>query len=74
MGPELFYVYLRVLEETGFFNASLYSPYSIAGIETLGHELVAQVHAIAARAPSPCVGASRAGGGPMTAAPDIAVW
>ena len=43
VGPELFYVFLRVLEETGFFNASLYSPYSIAGIETLGFELANQV-------------------------------
>ena len=39
VGPELFYVFLRVLEETGYFNASLYTPYSINGIETLGVEL-----------------------------------
>jgi hypothetical protein len=38
VGPELFYVFLRVLKETGYFNASLYTPYSILGIETLGYE------------------------------------
>ncbi len=36
VGPELFYVFLRMLKETGYFNASLYTPYSILGIETLG--------------------------------------
>jgi cysteine synthase len=36
VGPELFYVLLRLLEETGFFSASLYTPHAVAGIETLG--------------------------------------
>ena len=31
VGPELFYTFLRVLEDTGFFNASLYTPFVIAG-------------------------------------------
>lgn len=31
VGPELFYVLLRTLEDTGYFNASLYTPYGIAG-------------------------------------------
>ena len=39
VGPELFYSYLKVLEETRFFNASLYSAFGIAGVETLGLEL-----------------------------------
>ena len=26
VGPELFYTFLRILEETGYFNASLYTP------------------------------------------------
>ena len=43
VGPELFYVFLRVLEDTGFFNASLYTPYAIAGVETLGWEIVQQL-------------------------------
>jgi len=34
VGPELFYVFLRLLEETGYFNASLYTPFGIAGVET----------------------------------------
>lgn len=43
VGPELFYVFLRTLEDTGFFNASLYTPYGIAGVETLGWEIVQQL-------------------------------
>ena len=36
VGPELFYEFLKLLEETGYFNASLYTPFGIAGVETLG--------------------------------------
>jgi len=43
VGPELFYYLLIVLEETGYFNASLYTPFSIAGIETLGFEIAVQM-------------------------------
>ncbi|MGL5507393.1 MAG: 2-amino-4-oxopentanoate thiolase subunit OrtB, partial [Paraclostridium sp.] len=39
VGPELFYNFLRLLEETGYFNSSLYSPFGIAGVETLGYEI-----------------------------------
>ena len=46
VGPELFYYLLRVLDETGYFNASLYSPFSIAGIETLGYEIAEQMRAL----------------------------
>lgn len=42
VGPELFYKFLRLLEETGYFNASLYTPFGIAGVETLGYELSMQ--------------------------------
>ena len=42
VGPELFYTTLSVIEDTGYFNASLYSPYGIAGIETLGYEIAMQ--------------------------------
>jgi hypothetical protein len=38
VGPELFYVFLRLLEDTGYFNASLYTAYGILGVETLGYE------------------------------------
>ena len=65
VGPELFYVFLRVLEETGYFNASLYSPYSILGIETLGYELAAQVIEQAGRFPDVVI-ATHAGGGNLT--------
>ena len=39
VGPELFYEHLRLLEETGYYNASLYTPYAFAGVETLGYEI-----------------------------------
>jgi cysteine synthase len=65
VGPELFYVFLRVLEETGFFNASLYTPYSILGIETLGYELAAQVAEREGRFPDVVI-ATHAGGGNVT--------
>src|SRR5438094_1328643 len=42
VGPELFYWHLITLEETGFFNASLYTPSGILGIETLGYEIAEQ--------------------------------
>ncbi len=65
VGPELFYVFLRVLEETGWFNASLYTPYSILGIETLGVELVEQVRERTGRLPDVVI-ATHAGGGNVT--------
>ena len=65
VGPELFYVFLRVLEETGFFNASLYTPCSILGIETLGYELARQVEARTGGPPDVVI-ATHAGGGNVT--------
>lgn len=65
VGPELFYSYLQVLEETGFFNASLYSAYGIAGVESLGAEIVEQCHDLVGRAPDVVV-ATNAGGGNLT--------
>lgn len=65
VGPELFYQFLIVLMETGFFNASLYTPYSILGIETLGHELAFQVKEKEGRFPDVVV-ATHAGGGNVT--------
>lgn len=65
VGPELFYVFLQVLVETGFFNASLYTPYSIQGIETLGYELAQQLQAQAGRFPDMVI-ATHAGGGNVT--------
>ncbi len=65
VGPELFYVFLRVLEETGFFNASLYSPFSILGVETLGHELALQTRERTGQYPDMVI-ATHAGGGNLT--------
>ena len=65
VGPELFYVFLCVLRDTGYFNASLYTPYSILGIETLGHELAVQTREQAGRFPDLVI-ATHAGGGNVT--------
>ncbi|MCG0276615.1 MAG: PLP-dependent lyase/thiolase [Thermosediminibacteraceae bacterium] len=65
VGPELFYVFLMLLEETGYFNASLYTPYSIAGIETLGYELAVEVKEREGRFPDAVV-ITHAGGGNVT--------
>lgn len=65
VGPELFYMLLRTLEETGFFNASLYTPFGIRGVETLGTEIVRQVAERYARKPD-AVLITHAGGGNVT--------
>jgi threonine synthase len=65
VGPELFSVFLSVLEETGFFNASLYTPYSILGIETLGFELAQQMRECTGSDPDVVV-VTHAGGGNLT--------
>ena len=65
VGPELFYSYLKVLEETGFFNASLYSAFGIVGVETLGLEIVEQCQSLIGRAPDVVI-ATNAGGGNLT--------
>ncbi|NLJ29272.1 MAG: PLP-dependent lyase/thiolase [Deltaproteobacteria bacterium] len=65
VGPELFYVFLTVLKETGYFNASLYTPHSILGIETLGYELALQIQTGEGRFPDVVV-ATHAGGGNVT--------
>lgn len=65
VGPELFSVFLEVLDETGFFDASLYTPYSIVGIETLGHEVATDCRAATGRFPDVVV-VTHAGGGNVT--------
>lgn len=65
VGPELFTTLLRLLEETGYFNASLYTPFGIAGVETLGYELVKQCRGLTGRDPA-MVLATNAGGGNVT--------
>jgi len=65
VGPELFYMLLRILEDTRFFSASLYTPMSILGIETLGYELALQVKEREGRFPDMVI-VTHAGGGNVT--------
>ncbi|MEW9080364.1 2-amino-4-oxopentanoate thiolase subunit OrtB [Terrisporobacter glycolicus] len=65
VGPELFYTFLALLEETGYFNASLYSPFGIAGVETLGDELSTQFKKKYGKNPDVVV-CTNAGGGNLT--------
>lgn len=65
VGPELFYTFLQLLEETGYFNASLYTPFGIAGVETLGYELAEQMKEKIGRDPDAVV-VTNAGGGNLT--------
>jgi 2-amino-4-ketopentanoate thiolase beta subunit len=65
VGPELFYLFLRLLDETGYFNASLYTPYSVVGIETLGAEIVDDMRRLTG-APPDVVLITHAGGGNVT--------
>ena len=65
VGPELFYTFLSILEDTGYFNASLYSPFGIAGIETLGYEIATQCMEKLGKYPEMVV-CTNAGGGMLT--------
>ncbi|WP_129597623.1 2-amino-4-oxopentanoate thiolase subunit OrtB [Anaerophilus nitritogenes] len=65
VGPELFYTFLRLLEETGYFNASLYTPFGIAGVETLGYEIAMQFREREGKDPDVVV-CTNAGGGNLT--------
>ncbi|HOK62268.1 MAG TPA: 2-amino-4-oxopentanoate thiolase subunit OrtB [Soehngenia sp.] len=65
VGPELFYSFLLLLEETGYFNASLYTPFGIAGVETLGYELSMDFRQREGKDPDVVV-ITNAGGGNLT--------
>ncbi|MCF4150918.1 PLP-dependent lyase/thiolase [Dethiosulfovibrio sp. F2B] len=65
VGPELFYTFLCLLEETGYFNASLYTPFGIAGVETLGYEIAQQFRDRIGSDPDAVV-VTNAGGGNLT--------
>ncbi|MDA3809221.1 MAG: 2-amino-4-oxopentanoate thiolase subunit OrtB [Spirochaetaceae bacterium] len=65
VGPELFFTFLQLLEETGYFNASLYTPFGIAGVETLGYEISEQMIGKIGRNPDAVV-VTTAGGGNVT--------
>lgn len=65
VGPELFYVFLKILDETGYFNASLYSPFGILGVETLGYEISMECRERFGKDPD-AVLITHAGGGNVT--------
>ena len=65
VGPELFYTYLKVLEDTGYYNASLYSSFGVAGVETLGYEIALQCRERFEKDPVAIV-ITHAGGGNVT--------
>jgi 2-amino-4-ketopentanoate thiolase beta subunit len=65
VGPELFYQFLKLLDETKYFNASLYSPYGVMGIETLGLEIADEIHRVVGKFPEMVI-ATNAGGGNLT--------
>ena len=65
VGPELFYHFLRILDETKYFNASLYSPYGIMGIEALGYEIATEVLKREGKYPDMVI-CTNAGGGNVT--------
>ena len=65
VGPELFALMLELLDETGYFAASLYSPFGVSGIETLGVEIAEEMTALTGAPPTHCV-ITHAGGGNTT--------
>ena len=65
VGPELFYTFLKVLDETGYYNASLYSAYGILGVETLGYEVATECRERLGKDPDAVV-ITHAGGGNVT--------
>jgi cysteine synthase len=65
VGPELFSHMLELLDETGYFSASLYSPFGVSGIETLGLEIAEEMRALTGSSPDAVV-ITHAGGGNTT--------
>jgi len=65
VGPELFYTFLKLLDETKYFNASLYSPYGVNGVETLGFEIAEEMMNKEGKYPEAVI-VTNAGGGNLT--------
>jgi len=65
VGPELFFHMLELLDQTGYLSASLYSPFGVSGIETLGAELAEEMTALTGAPPTHVV-VTHAGGGNTT--------
>jgi hypothetical protein len=56
---------LTLLETTGYFNASLYTPFGVSGIESLGSELIEDCLSKTGKLPSAVI-ITNAGGGNLT--------
>lgn len=65
VGPELFYTFLKLLDETGYYNASLYSSYGVSGVESLGYEIAEGCRESFGKDPEKVV-ITHAGGGNVT--------
>ena len=65
VGPELFFHMVELLDETGYFAASLYSSFGVSGIETLGLEIAREMEGLTG-APATHVVVTHAGGGNTT--------
>lgn len=65
VGPELFAHMLELLDETGYFAASLYSTFGVSGIETLGAEIAREMLDATGSFPTAVV-ITHAGGGNTT--------
>lgn len=65
VGPELFFHMLELLDDTGYFAASLYSSFGVSGIETLGAEIAEEMKATTGDYPTAVV-ITHAGGGNTT--------
>jgi cysteine synthase len=65
VGPELFSHMLELLDETGYFAASLYSSFGVSGIETLGAEIAREMTELTGAPPTHVV-VTHAGGGNTT--------
>jgi cysteine synthase len=65
VGPELFFHMVELLDQTGYFAASLYSSFGVSGIETLGLEVAGEMKALTGDYPTACV-ITHAGGGNTT--------
>jgi len=65
VGPELFFHMVELLDQTGYFAASLYSSFGVSGIETLGLEIANEMRALTGAPPTVCM-ITHAGGGNTT--------
>ncbi|MGO8683182.1 MAG: 2-amino-4-oxopentanoate thiolase subunit OrtB [Thermoleophilia bacterium] len=65
VGPELFFHMLELLDDTGYFAASLYSSFGVSGIETLGAEIAEEMKVTTGDYPTAVV-ITHAGGGNTT--------